>query len=122
MTPRRLSNAEYTYTLRGLTGIDSLEPAREFPVDGAAGEGFTNTGDALAMSPALLTKYLDAGKRGAKHMVLLPDGVRFSPSTTRQDWTNELLAEIRGIYNGYSDSTAMEVPFENNDEWLVVSE
>ena len=48
---RRLSNAQYTYTLRDLTGIDSLDPAREFPVDGAAGEGFTNTGNALVMSP-----------------------------------------------------------------------
>ena len=49
---RRLNNAEYTYTLRDLTGVD-LQPAREFPVDGAAGEGFTNTGNALVMSPAL---------------------------------------------------------------------
>src|SRR6185436_13004449 len=37
---RRLSNAEYTYTLRDLTGVASLDPAKEFPVDGAAGEGF----------------------------------------------------------------------------------
>ena len=51
---RRLSNTEYTYTLRDLTGVASLEPAREFPIDGAAGEGFTNTGNALVMSPALL--------------------------------------------------------------------
>ena len=35
---RRLSNMEYTYTLRDLTGVQSLDPAREFPVDGAAGE------------------------------------------------------------------------------------
>ena len=48
---RRLSNAEYTYTIRDLTGVQSLDPAREFPVDGAAGEGFTNTGNALVMSP-----------------------------------------------------------------------
>jgi hypothetical protein len=106
VTLRRLSNAEYTYTVRDLTGVETLQPAREFPVDGAAGEGFTNTGDALAMSPALFTKYLDAGKRIAKHAVLLPDGFRFSPSTTRQDWTNEILAEIRAIYNAYSDSNA----------------
>lgn len=106
VTLRRLSNAEYTFTLRDLTGINALEPAKEFPIDGAAGEGFTNTGDALAMSPALLSKYLDAGKRVAKHMVLLPDGIRFSPATTRQDWTNEILAQIRGIYGQYSDSTA----------------
>src|SRR5260221_10973434 len=41
---RRLSNAEYTYTVQDLTGVDSLQPAREFPIDGAAGEGFMNTG------------------------------------------------------------------------------
>ena len=47
---RRLSNAEYNNTVRDLTGFD-LEPARDFPADGAAGEGFTNAGDALVMSP-----------------------------------------------------------------------
>src|SRR5947207_3581625 len=30
---RRLSNAEYTYTIRDLTGVGSLEPAKEFTVD-----------------------------------------------------------------------------------------
>ena len=44
------------------------------------------------MSPALLTKYLDAAKEIASHAVLLPDGIRFSPSTTRRDWTDEILA------------------------------
>ena len=43
---RRLSNAEYDYTIRDLTGVD-LRPAREFPADGAAGEGFTNAAEAL---------------------------------------------------------------------------
>jgi hypothetical protein len=101
---RRLSNAEYTYTLRDLTGLDSLQPAREFPVDGAAGEGFTNTGNALVMSPTLLTKYLDAAKEVASHAVLLPDGFRFSPSTTRRDWTNEILGQIRDFYRQFTDS------------------
>jgi Protein of unknown function (DUF1592)/Protein of unknown function (DUF1588)/Protein of unknown function (DUF1587)/Protein of unknown function (DUF1585)/Planctomycete cytochrome C len=95
---RRLSNHEYTYTLRDLTGIDTLEPAREFPVDGAAGEGFTNVGAALVMSPALLTKYLDAAKEVSRHMVLLRDGIRFSSSTSAQDWTDEALGRIRAIY------------------------
>ncbi len=100
---RRLSNAEYTYTLRDLTAIDSLDPAREFPGDGAAGEGFTNTGNALVMSPALLTKYLDAAKAVASHAVLLPDGFRFSPHTTPRDWTEEILAQIRQFYREFSD-------------------
>jgi len=95
---RRLTNAEYTYTLRDLTGLVDLNPAEEFPVDGAAGEGFSNTGAALVMSPALLTKYLDAAKRVGEHVVLLPDGFRFSEFTTRRDQTNELLGRIRQFY------------------------
>ena len=94
---RRLSNAEYTYTIRDLTGID-LDPAREFPTDSAAGEGFTNTGNALVMSPGFLQKYLDAGKNVAQHAVLLPDGFRFSSRKTRRDWTDEILSEIRQLY------------------------
>jgi Protein of unknown function (DUF1592)/Protein of unknown function (DUF1588)/Protein of unknown function (DUF1587)/Protein of unknown function (DUF1585)/Protein of unknown function (DUF1595) len=101
---RRLSNAEYTYTLRDLTGVESLDPAREFPRDGAAGEGFTNTGGALVMSPALVTKYLDAAKEVASHAVLLPDGVRFSPHTTSRDWTDDALAQIRDFYSKFTDA------------------
>ena len=39
---RRLCNAEYAYTIRDLTGVASLDTCHEFPVDGAAGAGFTN--------------------------------------------------------------------------------
>ena len=99
---RRLNNAEYTYNLRDLTSVNDLQPAKEFPADGAAGEGFTNAGNALSMSPALLSKYLEAGKEVASHVVLLPDGMRFSPSTTRRDWTEELLTDIRQLYARYS--------------------
>jgi hypothetical protein len=118
---RRLSNAEYAYTLRDLTGIESLDVAREFPIDGAAGEGFTNAGAALVMSPALVTKYLDAAKKVAAHAVLVPDGFRFSPSTTRRDWTNEKLAEIREVYRQFTDSGGGErvnlqgVVFDTNE-------
>ena len=94
---RRLNNAEYTYTVSDLAGI-ALNPVKEFPADSAAGEGFTNTGNALVMSPALLSKYLVAAKGIAEHAILLPDGIRFSASTTRRDWTNEILDQIRTIY------------------------
>ena len=103
---RRLSNMEYTYTLRDLTGIESLDPAREFPVDGAAGEGFTNAGAALVMSPALLTKYLDAAKDIASHAVFTPHGMRWSASTSAQDWTDEALASIRAIYARHTATAA----------------
>ncbi len=100
---RRLSNAEYTYSLRDLTGVESLDPAHEFPVDGAAGEGFTNAGAALVMSPSLFTKYLDAAKEVAKHAVFLPDGIAFSGKTTRRDLTDEKLAAIRAFYARFSN-------------------
>ncbi len=101
---RRLSNAEYTWTIRDLTGIESLDPAKEFPADSASGEGFMNVGNSLVMSPSLVTKYLDAAKEIAGHAVLLPDGIRFSPKSTGRDWTEELLAEIRGTYRQFTDN------------------
>lgn len=116
---RRLSNAEYTYTIRDLTGA-ALDPAKEFPADGAAGEGFTNAGAALSMSPALLQKYLDAGKDIASHAVLTPTGIRFSPYTSRRDWTEEALAEIHRIYDrdtaksGASEVNLQGLKFERN--------
>jgi len=105
---RRLNNAEYTFTVRDLTGVESLNPAKEFPVDSAAGEGFMNTGNSLVMSPSLLTKYLDAGKDIASHAVLLPDGIRFSRSNLRRDWTEEILAEIRAFYARFTDPAGAE--------------
>jgi mono/diheme cytochrome c family protein len=75
---RRLSNAEYNYTIRDLTGQD-LRPAREFPVDPANTAGFDNSGESLTMSPALLNKYLQAARTVADDMVLTPDGFDFAP-------------------------------------------
>ncbi len=99
---RRLNNAEYTYTVRDLTGLPTLDPVKTFPVDGAAGEGFTNTGDSLSTSPALIQKYLDASKSITAHAVLHPKGLRFSPTVTRRDWTDELLDQIRSFYARYT--------------------
>lgn len=108
---RRLNNAEYTYTVQDLTGVE-LDPTREFPTDSAAGEGFTNAGNALVMSPGLLQKYLDAGKAIAQHAVLLPDGFRFSLQKTRRDWTDEILAEIRQFYGRFTEVRKLGVGSE----------
>ena len=78
MLARRLSNAEYNYTIRDLTGVD-MRPTREFPVDPANTAGFDNSGESLTMSPALLNKYLQAAREVADHMVLTPDGFDFAP-------------------------------------------
>jgi hypothetical protein len=75
---RRLSNAELDYTVRDLTGVD-LRPTLAFPVDPANEAGFDNTGESLAMSPALLKKYLAAARLVADHLVLKPEGFVFAP-------------------------------------------
>jgi hypothetical protein len=75
---RRLSNAEYDYTIRDLTGID-LRPTREFPVDPANEAGFDNSGESLTMSEALMRKYLAAARHVADHVVLNPGGLVFAP-------------------------------------------
>ena len=118
---RRLNNAEYTFTLRDLTGVKSLNPAREFPGDSAAGEGFMNTGNSLVMSPSLLSKYLEAARKVTQHAILLPDGFRFSEKTTRRDWAEEILAEIRSFYARYTDAAGSEkvnlqgIAFDTNE-------
>ncbi|XZE17651.1 DUF1592 domain-containing protein [Pirellulaceae bacterium SH449] len=99
---RRLNNVEYTNSIRDVTKIKTFDPAKEFPVDGAAGEGFTNAGNALSMSPAMLTKYLDAARDISQHAVLLPNGIRFSESISPRDWTEEVLNDIRALYAKYS--------------------
>ena len=81
---RRLSNAEYNYTIRDLTGVD-IQPAKEFPVDPASEAGFDNTAESLTMSPALLKKHVDAARLVADHLVLRPSGFAFAPHTATTD-------------------------------------
>ena len=107
---RRLNNAEYDNAIRDLTGVE-LKPARQFPSDGAAGEGFLNATDALAISADQLSKYLDAAKAVAKHAVLLPDGWRFSPSPFRAEWSTQVLDQIRALYEKYTNEFG-QIPYQ----------
>jgi hypothetical protein len=101
--PRRLSNAEYNNTIRDLTGVD-LRPAREFPVDPANPAGFDNSGESLAMSPALLAKYLQAAREVANTVVLKPDGLAFAahPMLVETDRDKYCVQQIIDFYNAYS--------------------
>src|SRR5262249_54030388 len=49
--------------------------------------------------------YLDAAKQVARHAMLLPDGFRFSPDTTRRDRTDAILKQIRDFYGQFTDSS-----------------
>src|SRR6188768_175808 len=96
---RRLSNSEYNYTIRDLTGVD-LKPTREFPVDPANQSGFDNTGESLTMSPALFNKYLLATREVADHMALTPDGFIFAPGPVLAETDRDQFA-IRRIVDFY---------------------
>lgn len=78
ISTRRLTNQEFNYSIRDLTGID-IRPARNFPVDPANELGFDNSADSLVIAPSMVTKYLDAAREVADHMLLAPDGIRFAP-------------------------------------------
>jgi hypothetical protein len=105
---RRLSNAEFNNTIRDLTGHD-LKPAREFPVDPANQAGFDNSGESLAMSPSLFTKYLQAAREVANHMVFKPQGIAFAPhpmlvETDRDRWAvNQIIDFYKQQNTDYSD-------------------
>lgn len=75
---RRLSNAEYDYTIHDMTGVD-LRPTKEFPVDPANQAGFDNSGESLTMSPTLWKKYYQAARDVADTAVFQPDGFTFAP-------------------------------------------
>jgi hypothetical protein len=91
---RRLSNAEYDYTIRDLTGQD-LRVARQFPVDPANTAGFDNSGESLTMSPALLNKYLQAARQIADAVYLTPDGIDFAPYAMKVETDREKYAVQR---------------------------
>jgi len=105
---RRLNKAEYDYTIRDLTGVD-LRPAREFPVDPANQAGFDNSGESLAMSPALANKYLLAARDVADHMFLTASGFAFAPhpmlvETDRDRYCIQQIVDFYGRQNtDYAD-------------------
>ncbi|HVX15526.1 MAG TPA: DUF1592 domain-containing protein [Pirellulales bacterium] len=100
---RRLSNFELDCTVRDLTAVD-MRPTRQFPVDPANEAGFDNSGESLAMSPALLKKYLDAARFVADHVVLKPDGFGFAPHVVASETDRDkyCVARIVDFYRSHA--------------------
>lgn len=99
---RRLSNAEYDYTIRDLTGAN-IRPTKEFPVDPANTAGFDNSGESLAMSPSMVQKYLEAARAVANNVVFTPDGLAFAeyPVVTEEDRNKYAVNRIIDFYNSF---------------------
>jgi len=66
---RRLTSAEYAYTIEDLTGLD-LGLEKSFVGEAVGGEGFSNVGDVQFMQDATLERYLAAAKIVASHAMI----------------------------------------------------
>jgi len=75
----RLNQAEYNNVIRDLTGHD-LEPARFFPADQVAENGFANMGAVLNVGTLHAENYLSAAKWVAGHAFISPSrGIVWHP-------------------------------------------
>lgn len=111
VTMRRLTNAEYDNTIRDLTGRD-YGLAKEFQTDGGGGEGFTNTGDVLFMSPAAIDKYFAAARKLADNATIMPGtGIVFHPNRIGLRGPEQVKAQAeQGLYVWYQQKAAPHLP------------
>jgi len=116
VTMRRLTNAEYDYTIRDLTRHD-YGFAKEFQTDGGGGEGFSNTGDVLFMSPAALDKYFGAARKVADHATIMPGtGIVFNPQRIGLRGFEQVKAQAQqALYVWYQQKAAPHLPKDGDD-------
>ncbi len=116
VTMRRLTNAEYDYTIRDLTGRD-YHLADEFQTDGGGGEGFTNTGDVLFTSPSSIDKYFAAARKLAEHATVMPGtGIVFNAGRIGLRGAEQVKAQAQqGLYVWYQQKAALYLPKDFDD-------
>src|SRR4030095_12983686 len=101
---RKLTSAEYAYTIQDLTGLD-LELEKHFDIDPAGGEGFSNIGDVQFIQDSTLERYLEAAKTVAAHAVIGAGPLQFyrDPGKTGQELS--AINRIRKIYEQHGFRT-----------------
>ncbi|MBX7210506.1 MAG: DUF1592 domain-containing protein [Verrucomicrobiaceae bacterium] len=116
VTMRRLTNAEYDYTIRDLTGQD-FGFGKEFTTDGGGGEGFSNTGDVLFVSPAQLDKYFAAARKIADQASILPGtGVQFQTARVGLRGAEQMKSQSeQSLYIWYQKKAAPLLPKDDDD-------
>lgn len=116
VTLRRLTNAEYDYTIRDLTGVD-FKFASEFLPDGGGGEGFSNIGDVLFTNPTQLEKYLTAARKIADHATILPGtGVEFQEQRVGMRGYDQVKGQAQqALYVWYQKMSAPHLPKDGDD-------
>ncbi len=105
ITLRRLTGAEYEYTIHDLTGL-SLDLQRTLAGDAVGGEGFANVGDVQFFQESTLEQYLEAAKHVARHAVVGAGPLQFSedPGATGQELS--AIRRIKRLYRQHGFRTA----------------
>jgi len=101
---RRLTSAEYDYTIQDLTGLD-LDLERQFVSDAVGGEGFTNIGDVQFIQDSSLERYLEAGKTVAAHAVIGSGPLQFFPDPGKTGRELSAIHRIQQIYRRHGFRT-----------------
>ena len=97
---RRLTSAEYDYTVRDLTGLD-LRLGHEFVSDAVGGEGFTNAGVAQFVQDSTFERYLDAAKKIADHAVIGAGPLQFHQDPGETGFELSAITRIQNIYRAH---------------------
>ncbi len=94
---RRLTSAEYAYTIADLTGL-SLDLGSDFVADAVGGEGFANVGAAQFMQDSTLERYLEAAKQVASHAVIGAGPLGFFRDPGKTGLELSAISRIQDIY------------------------
>ncbi|MDA1050497.1 MAG: DUF1592 domain-containing protein [Planctomycetota bacterium] len=105
VTLRRLTSAEYAYSIRDLTGLD-LNLERDFVSDAVGGEGFANVGAVQFMQDSTLERYLDAAKQAAAHAVIGAGPLEFYEDPGPTGFELSAITRIQSIYRAHGFRTA----------------
>ncbi len=100
VTVRRLTGAEYGYTLKDITGLD-LDLTRDLANDSVGGEGFMNFGDVQFMQDAGMERYLEAAKIVADHAVIGAGPIEFFADPGQTGFELSAITRLKDIYGKY---------------------
>ncbi|MDP6444713.1 MAG: DUF1592 domain-containing protein [Pirellulaceae bacterium] len=102
---RRLTSAEYTYTIGDLTGLQ-IDFSNMLSGDAVGGAGFTNTGIAQFTQEATLERYLEAARRVGEHAVIGAGPLTFHQDPGQTGFELSAITRIQAIYRRHGFRTA----------------
>lgn len=101
---RRLTGAEYAWTIRDLSGLD-LPLEQMLADDGVGGEGFANVGQVQFMQDSTLERYLDAARMVAAHAVIGSGPLDFAADPGQTGLELSAIRRIQEIYRRHGFRT-----------------